>query len=61
MPDWKHSQYFFRQPDFLHEQPFTCWCAVWFDYACSMTVSIFFDWGCGPIFGLKALGVRSNV
>ena len=27
IPDWKHSQYFLRQPLFLQEQPFT-WCWV---------------------------------
>eukprot|EP00353_Schmidingerella_taraikaensis_P006280 CAMPEP_0185576324 /NCGR_PEP_ID=MMETSP0434-20130131/7282_1 /TAXON_ID=626734 ORGANISM="Favella taraikaensis, Strain Fe Narragansett Bay" /NCGR_SAMPLE_ID=MMETSP0434 /ASSEMBLY_ACC=CAM_ASM_000379 /LENGTH=128 /DNA_ID=CAMNT_0028193483 /DNA_START=804 /DNA_END=1190 /DNA_ORIENTATION=+ len=24
IPDWKHSQYFFKQADFLHAQPFEC-------------------------------------
>jgi len=24
IPAWKHSQYFFKQPDFLQLQPFAC-------------------------------------
>ena len=54
-PIWKHSQYFFWHPDFLHLQPVT-----WAASICLLFLrSLFFcSVFCIPSFGLKACGFR---
>ena len=76
MPDWKHSQYFLRQADFLQAQPLECYLS--FPSAVcpgsklepimalpTLLLSPWF-WADAPapvwaIFGLKAFGVFSSV
>lgn len=48
MPAWKHSQYFFRQPDFLQLQPLQC------------ATGSSWRWT-GWILGIKACGLRYTV
>lgn len=49
MPAWKHSQYFFKQPDFRQLQPLLCHAALrWSPWLSS-------------ILGRKALGLRSRM
>ena len=51
-PAWKHSQYFFIQPDFLQEQPLLCF-PVGFTASLGSFVT--------DIFGFNAKGFRSKV
>ena len=39
MPDWKHSQYFLRQADFLQAQPLACYLSLYGCAAASVTTS----------------------
>lgn len=56
---WKHSQYFFKHPDFLQWHPLLCFPNTKTSPASSLTSRV--AWGLLAIFGLKAFGLRSKV